>query len=365
MNRDTKVHSMTIPVHIDASRSYEIRIGALTSLTFDTKVLLVTNPKISGLHLANCLKTIHAKELYIHTIPDGEQYKNTQTLEEILNTAFAHRLNRHSLMIALGGGVIGDMVGFASGIFQRGIDFIQIPTTLLAQVDASVGGKTGINTAYGKNLVGLFHQPRAVYLDPAFLTTLPKREFNAGVAEIIKMAVAFDREFFTWLEHHSLYDAHHLQEAIARTVTIKADIVRQDEYESGIRAALNYGHTFGHVIECETRYTQFLHGEAVAIGMVMANTLATQLGTLTLEEAHRIHHLLKSYHLPTDYSICDVLRFYDAFFFDKKSTDSHLIFVLPHGIGEVVLRKDISQAHLLQALKTFNSSNSSNKSNAC
>lgn len=346
---------MTVPIKLDGSRDYEIYIQSLSELVLDTKVLVVTNPRIAGLHLHHVLEKIKAKEVYVHTVPDGEQYKNHQTLDGILNAAFSHRLDRKSLMIALGGGVIGDMVGFAAGIFQRGIGFIQIPTTLLSQVDASVGGKTGINNSFGKNLVGIFHQPQSVHIDTSFLKTLPLREFGAGVAEIVKMAVTFDAEFFEWLESHSLKDEANLQQAIKQSIEIKADVVAKDEREKGLRAALNYGHTFGHVIENETGYGSFLHGEAVAMGIVMANDLAVRLGNMSQEEAKRVRRLMEEYGLPTYYPVTNTLRFYDKFFLDKKSMDSVVTFIIPRGIGDVELRQDIEKDTVLQTLESFQS----------
>lgn len=346
---------MIVPIQLDGNRDYNIHIGPLQNLEDLTKVLVVTNPKIGGLHLSYLLEKINAKEVYVHTVPDGEQFKSMETIEGILGAAFEHRLDRRSVMIALGGGVIGDMVGFASGIYQRGISFIQVPTTLLSQVDASVGGKTGVNNAYGKNLVGLFHQPLSVNIDTHFLQTLPKREFGAGVAEIVKMAVTFDKTFFEWLESHPLSDDENLQYAIMRSVEIKAEVVAQDEREKGIRAALNYGHTFAHVVENETGYSEYLHGEAVAMGIVMANDLAVRLGNMTHEEGKRVLRLLEEYDLPTFYPVQNALRFYDKFFLDKKSMDSVLTFVLPKGIGDVELRSDLEKEDILLTLETFKS----------
>jgi 3-dehydroquinate synthase len=257
-------------------------------------------------------------------------------------------------LVAFGGGVIGDMTGFAASIYQRGISFIQIPTTLLAQVDASVGGKTGINNRYGKNLIGSFWQPCAVYCDSMFLKTLPKREFSAGVAEIIKMAVMFDQDFFEWLETHDLHDETHLQTAIYKSIAIKADIVSQDETERGIRAVLNYGHTFAHVIENQTQYSTYLHGEAVAIGIVMANTLAQKLKLLSKEEGSRIKALLEHYELPTHYDISDPEAFYDAFFLDKKSAHDKITFILAKGIGGNDMRNNVPKETILEALKDAN-----------
>ncbi len=335
--------------------TYPIHIGKLPTIAHAHKVLIVSNPKVAGLYLSQVLQSLESKEVYVCIVPDGEQYKNMQSVEYILECAFSHRLDRKSLMIALGGGVIGDMVGFVSGIYQRGIDFIQIPTTLLSQVDASVGGKTGINNEFGKNLIGLFHQPKAVYIDPHFLQTLSSREFGAGVAEIIKMAVCFDREFFTYLQNHTLnlQDTQSLVYAITQAVSIKARVVSSDEKEKGIRAALNYGHTFGHAIENLTEYKRYLHGEAVSIGMCMANALAYELGFLQADEVEAIKNLLEKYNLPTFFEVSDVLDFYEKFYLDKKSSDSKIMFILPKGLGGVALCEDVPRQKVLKILSGF------------
>jgi len=333
--------------------SYNITIDSLPKIHFDTKVAIVTNPKVAGLHLGYLLSKIEAKELYIITVPDGEGYKNQASIDLILESLFNHRFNRKSLLIAFGGGVIGDMTGYASSIYQRGIDFVQIPTTLLSQVDASVGGKTGINNSYGKNLIGAFHQPRAVYIDPYFLATLPQREFGAGVAEVVKMAVTFNKDFFEYLEEADLNNKEILQEAIKQAVETKADVVAKDEKEHGLRAALNYGHTFGHVIENETGYTKYLHGEAVAIGMVMANALSVKLGLMREEEALRVKALLEKYNLPTSYKIENIESFYEAFFLDKKSSDATITFILPVGLGGVKITDSVDKAMVLSVLESF------------
>jgi 3-dehydroquinate synthase len=333
--------------------SYSITIDSLPKVHFDTKVAIVTNPKVAGLHLAYLLSKFTAKELYIITVPDGEEYKNQESVDLILESLFNHRFNRKSLLIAFGGGVIGDMTGYVSSIYQRGIDFVQVPTTLLSQVDASVGGKTGMNNSYGKNLIGAFHQPNAVYIDPHFLTTLPAREFGAGVAEVVKMAVTFYREFFEFLESADLNSAEVLQEALKQAVQTKADVVAQDEKEHGIRAALNYGHTFGHVIENETKYKQFLHGEAVAIGMVMANETSVAMGLMSSDEAQRVKALLEKYNLPTSYSIANVESFYETFFLDKKSSDSSITFILPTGLGGVTITDKCEKSLILSVLTQF------------
>lgn len=332
---------------------YSVYINELEKIELNTKVAIITNPTVSALHVKTLLDKVDALECHVITVPDGEQYKNFESVNYILEECFKHRLDRKSVLIALGGGVIGDMTGFVASMYQRGIDFIQVPTTLLAQVDASVGGKTGINNKFGKNLVGAFWQPCAVYCETDFLKTLPKREFSAGVAEMIKMAITFDKEFFTWLETHSLHVEENLQIAIEKCVNIKADVVSKDEREQGIRAVLNYGHTFCHVIENETKYSKYLHGEAVAIGIVMANLLALELGLISKEEDLRVKNLLEKYDLPTFYKVNSSESFYDAFYLDKKSFNKKIKFILPNGIGNFALRNDIEKKILIDILDTF------------
>ena len=343
--------TVNIPLKQLVDNSYDITIDSLPTLHFDTKVAVVTNPTVAALHLETLLSKITAKELHIITVPDGEEYKNQETIDYMLESMFENRFNRKSMLIAFGGGVIGDMTGFASSIYQRGINFIQIPTTLLSQVDASVGGKTGMNNKYGKNLVGAFHQPKAVYIDPSFLQTLPPREFGAGVAEIVKMAVTFNKSFFEYLESANLHDSEVLREVIKQAVQTKANVVAQDEKENGIRAALNYGHTFGHVIENETKYKTYLHGEAVAIGMVLANSTAVKMNLMSQEEALRVKNLLQKYDLPTSYKIKDVKKFYETFFLDKKSADAKITFILPVGIGNVKITDECDKELLLTVLE--------------
>jgi 3-dehydroquinate synthase len=346
---------MIVPIRLENSSivEYNITIDKLPNLHFDTKVAVITNPTISKLHLDTLLNKLGANELSVVTIPDGEEYKNMDTIVTILDRLFEQKLDRKSLLIAFGGGIVGDMTGFTASIYQRGIDFIQIPTTLLAQVDASVGGKTGVNSSFGKNLIGAFYQPKAVYIDIEFLKTLPKREFSAGMAELIKMAVMFDREFFQFLEQESLETKGSLERAIAKSVELKAWVVNQDEKEAGIRAVLNYGHTFGHVIENETEYKKYLHGEAVAIGMVMSNLLAHELGLMSMGEVERVKQLLLKQNLPVDYEIKDVESFYNKFLLDKKSSDNEIKFILPNGIGDFRMKQGIDSKVVKGVLKQF------------
>jgi len=346
---------MIVPIELinTSNIKYDITIDALPTLHFDTNVVIVTNPTVSGYHLKALLDKVTATTLNIVTIPDGEEYKTLKTVENILDECFQHKLDRKSLLIAFGGGVIGDMTGFTASLYQRGIDFIQIPTTLLSQVDASVGGKTGVNNKYGKNLIGAFYQPKAVYIDPGFLKTLPSREFAAGVAEVVKMAVMFDKDFFEYLKNINFSQEETIKEMIRKSVELKAWVVNQDEKEAGIRAVLNYGHTFGHVVENETNYTKYLHGEAVAIGMVMANALAVELDMFTQEEANEVKKLLERASLPTNYMIKDVNTFYEHFFLDKKSAKGSIKFILPDGMGKHKIVSDIDEKIVKKVLHTF------------
>jgi 3-dehydroquinate synthase len=344
---------MIVNIKLPNNISYDITIDELKELTFDRKVVIVTNPTVSGYHLEYLKNKIKCNNLSIVTIPDGEEYKNMETIDMILNHCFENRLNRKSLLIAFGGGVIGDMTGFCAAIYQRGIDFIQVPTTLLSQVDASVGGKTGVNNKFGKNLIGAFHQPRAVYIDPYFLTTLPVREFSAGIAEIVKMAVTFNKEFFEWIEQNDLTNVENIKVAIKKSVETKAWVVSQDEKENGIRAALNYGHTFGHVVENETKYSKYLHGEAVGIGMIMANEVAKKVGLMSQEDTIRVKKVLEKYDIPTTYKISDVEDFYEHFFLDKKSLDDKIKFILPVGIGDCKITDEVCKTDIIDVLKGF------------
>ena len=331
------------------NKEYEILISKLPEIEIEGKVAIITNPKVSGLHINYLTNHLKAKELHIITLPDGEEYKNIKSINYALDRLFDAKFDRNSTLIAFGGGVIGDMTGFAASIFLRGIKFIQIPTTLLSMVDSSVGGKTGINNKYGKNLIGSFYQPEAVFIDTHFLSTLEKREFAAGMAEVIKMAVMFDKEFFENIKNNNLS----IEEIIKRSVELKAEVVNQDEKEKGIRSVLNYGHTFAHVIENETEYKKYLHGEAVAIGMVMANELSVELGYLTKTEAEDIKKVLKSQNLPTEYKIKNINSFYEHFFLDKKTTDNKIKFIIPNHIGEYKIINNIDKEIILNILRKF------------
>ena len=334
-------------------KNYKVFIDELNELEIPGKVAIVTNPKVAGLHLKTLLSALKCDEYFIVTIPDGEEYKNLTVAQEILEQLFTSRLDRASTLIAFGGGVVSDITGFCASIYERGIDFINIPTTLLAQVDASVGGKTGVNNKFGKNLIGSFNQPRAVYCETKFLRTLPPREFAAGVAEALKMAVTFDARMFNELENADLKDEKNLTALVARSVEIKARVVEADEKEKGLRAVLNYGHTFAHVIENQTNYKSFLHGEAVAIGMNMANLLAVNLGLLSELDAERVKKILIKNNLPVSYKISDEEAFYDAFSLDKKSQNGKINFILPRGIGDAEIKSDVPREEVIKILREF------------
>ena len=340
-------------IDLNLGKKYSVFIDELQEIKLKGKVAIITNPKVGGLWLDFLLQRLKCEQKFIITIPDGEEYKNTASVEQILEQLFSSKLDRKSTLIALGGGVISDITGFCASIYERGIDFINIPTTLLAQVDASVGGKTGVNNRFGKNLIGSFYQPRAVYCESKFLSTLPAREFAAGVAEAVKMAVCFDVELFKFFETHDLKSADEISLVIARCVEIKAGVVERDERESGVRAVLNYGHTFAHAIEKITDYKKFLHGEAVAIGMVMANALARRLGKLNELEEERIRKVLQKFALPIKFHVEDAAEFYELFFLDKKSENGKIKFILPDGIGKFYASKEIAKDEVITALKEF------------
>lgn len=312
-------------------------------------VLVITDNIVASLYLEQILSIIQAPKVYHYILPSGEESKSAKELFALLEYALSCKLDRKSLMISLGGGVISDIVGLASGLYMRGIEFYSIPTTLLAQVDASVGGKCGINSPQGKNLIGLFHQPSKVFISPTFLSTLSQREFGAGLAEVIKMAICFDEELFYSLFSHE-YLKNNLEEVIFKSISLKAHIVAQDEKESGLRASLNYGHTFGHIIEQEGEYKRYLHGEAVSMGMVMANALAHLKNGFAYSQ--EVSDLLTLHHLPIHYTIPNKERFFQALFLDKKTQNEQIKFILPKKIGEFEFAYP-TQEEIRQVLKEF------------
>jgi 3-dehydroquinate synthase len=315
-------------------------------------VLIVTNTTVGPLYLGRLERALAGKRLGSVVLPDGEQYKTLDTLARVFDALVERRMNRDACVAALGGGVVGDLAGFAAACYQRGVDYVQVPTTLLAQVDSSVGGKTGVNHPGGKNLIGAFHQPRAVVADTTTLGTLPPRELRAGLAEVIKYGLVADAGFLDWIEANLEallgLEAGALVHAIRRCCEIKAAIVADDEREHGRRALLNLGHTFGHAIETATGYGEWLHGEAVGAGMLMASDLSCRLGWLREEDVERVRALLARAGLPTAAPPIGAARALELMGMDKKVLAGRLRLVLMRSIGEGVVEGDYP-ADALQA----------------
>jgi 3-dehydroquinate synthase len=320
------------------------------------QVLVVSNETVAPLYLESVRDALSAFDLRTLILPDGEAHKTLATTERIFDTLLEHRYNRGCTLLALGGGVIGDITGFAAACYQRGVAFIQVPTTLLAQVDSSVGGKTGVNHPLGKNMIGAFHQPRCVLADTDTLRTLPERELAAGIAEVVKYGLIRDPAFFAWLEAHMdalrARDPEALAFAIERSCRDKAEVVAADERESGLRALLNLGHTFGHAIENGLGYGEWLHGEAVAAGMAMAADLSVRQGWLQAADVRRIETLLARAGLPTRApdEIAPV-RMAELMAVDKKALDGGLRLVLLEGIGRAVVTGRYDPACLRETLE--------------
>ncbi|MGI1679163.1 MAG: 3-dehydroquinate synthase [Cellvibrionaceae bacterium] len=347
-------------------KSYNISIGqkALSRCVNDVSeivngrdVCIVTNQKVSEYYLESVKKMFVRSKINVVLLPDGEQFKTLETVNKIFDTLLENKHHRTTVLVALGGGVVGDMTGFAAASYQRGVDFIQIPTTLLAQVDSSVGGKTGVNHRLGKNMIGAFHQPQKVIIDIDVLKTLPSRELSAGLAEVIKYGLIADAKFYHWLENHIddliALDNESLVYAIERSCQIKADIVAQDERESGVRAYLNFGHTFGHAIENAQGYGSWLHGEAVAVGMVMALDLSIKMGWIASNEKDRLVKLLVRAKLPvTAPKGMTTESFLSLMAGDKKVLDGEIRLVLLKSIGEAVVTENFSQELLIKTIES-------------
>ena len=346
-------------------RSYPIHIGTgildspalyAPHLRGGGSAAIVTNEIVAPLYLERVRRSVAvagAGSIDI-VLPDGEQHKRWETLDQVVDALLAARCDRQTLIIALGGGVIGDLAGFAAAVYQRGVAFLQIPTTLLAQVDSSVGGKTAINHARGKNMVGAFHQPRAVISDVATLDTLPDRELKAGLAEVIKHGLILDADFVSWLELHLdrllAKDRAALEQAVRRSCELKAHVVEQDERETGLRAILNFGHTFGHAIEAGTGYGTWLHGEAIGAGMVMAATLSALVGSIAQSDAARVRRLIARAGLPTQGPALAFERYLELMAVDKKASAGEINFVLLDGIGRARVASGVERAKINQAI---------------
>ncbi|WP_440996380.1 3-dehydroquinate synthase [Arhodomonas sp. SL1] len=352
-------------VQVDlAERSYPIRIGRglLQANPFNRalrgdQVLIVTNETVAPHYLGPVRTALYDRHVETLVLPDGERFKTLETLEQVYDSLIAARFDRTATLIAVGGGVIGDLTGFAAATYQRGVDFIQIPTTLLAMVDSSVGGKTAVNHPSGKNMIGAFHQPRLVLADTATLDTLPGREFRAGLAEVIKYGVIQDYAFFQWLERHLdavlERDPDALAHVIEQSCRDKARVVADDERESGQRALLNLGHTFGHAIETATGYSSWLHGEAVAAGICMAAWMSAQEGRMARSAFDRVAALIEHAGLPTRPPALEPGHFRELMGVDKKARGGRLRLVLLEGIGNALVTAEFSEQALTATLQRY------------
>ena len=339
-------------------RSYPIHIGSgllrqtglVTGRLAQNRVALVTNTTIAPLYMRPLQSALEASGVSVVpvTVPDGESHKNWETLNWIFDRLLEGRCERKTTILALGGGVIGDLAGFAAAIYQRGVPFIQLPTTLLAHVDSSVGGKTAINHPLGKNMIGAFYQPRSVIIDTDTLETLPAREYAAGVAEVIKYGAIRDIDFFQWLEQNMdrlmAREPDAVIHAIERSCINKAEVVRGDEREEGERALLNYGHTFGHAIETGVGYGTWLHGEAVAAGMVLAARLSERIGLLGRPDVERLVALLRRARLPVVAPELGIERYFELMAHDKKAEGGLLRFILLRRLGDAFVTAEVPPA---------------------
>jgi len=351
---------MTSVIKVDIpEKSYDITIAPgsldqlgeqMASLKLGKKVLLVSNPMIFKYYGERAIASLKNAGFQVvsYNLPPGERYKTLNSIQKLYDIALENRLERSSTMVALGGGVIGDMTGFAAGTWLRGINVVQVPTSLLAMVDSAIGGKTGVNHPHGKNLIGAFHQPSLVLIDPEVLKTLPAREFRAGMAEVIKYGIIWDTELFTQLTASKHLDqlryvkSDLINSILTHSCQAKADVVSKDEKESGLRAILNYGHTIGHAVESLTEYRLFKHGEAVGIGMVAAGEIAVKLELWSQADTERQNALIKKAGLPTQIPAdLDIEALIDALQLDKKVKSGKVRFVLPTQIGAVKVTDEV------------------------
>jgi 3-dehydroquinate synthase len=355
-----------LQVELDNARNYPIYIGSgllaqadlLTRHIHSKQVAIVSNETIAPLYLAALQQVLAEYQLESVILPDGEQFKTLTYLERIFDALLAKKFSRNATLIALGGGVIGDMGGFAAACYQRGIAFIQIPTTLLAQVDSSVGGKTGVNHPLGKNMIGAFYQPQCVIADANVLDTLDDRQLSAGLAEVIKYGLIRDPEFLQWLEINMpqllARDKQALAYAIERSCANKAEVVGEDEFESGVRATLNLGHTFGHAIETGSGYGHYLHGEAVAIGTCFAADLSRRLGWLNDADVQRVQNIFKAANLPiTPPAEMTTEQYVDLMAVDKKNVDGKIRVILLEAIGKASLPVNVALTDLQATLNEY------------
>ena len=343
--------------------SYPIFIGEGDSLSLENyqghvagkDIFILTNEVVGPLYLKEISSIFSDMNVIEYILPDGEQEKKLKTIHKIIDRLMEVEFGRDATLIALGGGVVGDIAGFTASIFMRGINFIQIPTTLLAQVDASVGGKTAVNHKSGKNLIGSFYQPKCVICDTRFLETLTATEFSAGLSEVIKYGLIYDGEFFQWLQKNIKQilsnDQAAIEHVIKRSCAIKAEIVTLDEKEQSVRALLNFGHTFGHAIEKLTGYGNWTHGDAVAVGMVLAARLSEKMSLITAENVHAIENILTASNLPISLPNMDSDELLAAMKSDKKVKDRNIQLVILKNIGEAFLTSDYPQEDLARILR--------------
>lgn len=347
--------------------SYRIHLGsgilsqmgsALQSLGVSKRMMVVTNPVISGLYSAVLTDGLKRSgfDVVSASVPDGEEYKSLEVAGQLYDQLISNRLDRRSALIALGGGVIGDLAGFVAATYLRGVPFVQVPTTLLAQVDSSVGGKVAVNHTEGKNLIGAFYQPRLVWADLSTLKTLPRREYLSGLAEVAKYGVVADERLLSYLEANASrildLDLGVLEKIVARCCEIKARLVEKDERDQGPRMILNYGHTVGHALEAATGYTTYTHGEAVAVGMGVAARIAHKLGVLVSEDMERQENLLRALELPTTVPKgVDLTKVMDAIQLDKKVINNKVRFVIPRAIGDVYVTDQIPLQTAVEAVR--------------
>tara|TARA_E500000331_G_scaffold138353_2_gene135200 strand:- start:133191 stop:134270 length:1080 start_codon:yes stop_codon:yes gene_type:complete len=351
---------LTVPIK---NKSYDIFIGSdllSNKRIFDDnitsdQILIVTNEKIAPIYLRKIETTLGKKNIVSVILKDGEDKKTIDSFSEIIDKLIENKFNRESYILALGGGVIGDVAGFAASSYQRGINYIQIPTTLLAQVDSSIGGKTAVNHKKAKNMIGAFYQPKCVISDINTLQTLPKREFLSGLAEVIKHSLIMDYKFFTWLEKNIekliKHDEESLVFTIKRNCELKSSIVAEDEKEKGIRALLNLGHTFGHAIETITGYNKLLHGEAVSIGICIASKISNKLGLLDNNSLERIINIFQKAQLPTYIDKINLEELIESMYLDKKIDLSGLRLILLNDIGKASIKKAPDKKNLLSLIK--------------
>lgn len=365
----TRTQQASIQVSLKEGRNYSIllgngnlnQLGDYLARRFHDRLAVITNPRVWKLHGAVLKRSLLAAGLkpLVIQMPDGERYKNMKSVNSVISELLKNRFERSSPILAFGGGVVGDLAGFVSGIYLRGTPFVQVPTTMIAQVDSSIGGKTGVNDPMGKNLIGVFHQPEFVWIDTALLQTLTKRDYISGLGEVIKYGMISDARFFEYLEtnREKILDQGHEEvfHAILRSCQIKADVVSQDEKESGLRKILNYGHTMGHAVESVTSYKKYRHGEAIGIGMHFAALLSARIGECVSDLVERQKRLLELYSIPVHLPRFRAKDLMNIMALDKKVKEGNIYFILPSKIGEVVI-KPVENRLILEEIKKQTSS---------